>query len=491
MTNKTGNTQAFFNSVADQVENTPDFNSAFSMGKWLSHHLWKNTCGIYRMDRIEIALLNTLADTELKTPEHSNGELHLTSKLYSHGGHTPLLLRVLETAKTTDSPAVLLTDPSATKAAQEILPVGTKLIAPAATLKTKALILWLANQISAARRVILHIHPDDLTAALAVRLAKQKNPRLEVGFMNHADHVFSVGIGAADKIFEISAYGWQLRSQRDSHNISRFIGIPILAKEQDESSAGAKLAISGGAAYKYKPSATISLPKLLSSVLDRNAQLQLLVIGAKWTNSWWWAVKARYWSRLSLAKLLPRTEYQNALGKCSLYIDSAPITGGTAFPEALMRGLAVIGLNEGMIGYSVADKLRVAQCEFSTVATQILSKDPTQTSRQETIRAECKTYHSPLAVRQRIEDAFNNHLSANEPPDFVVPVAVLEFEESWKNKKKLKLSYRAWKTLTLEQQARLLGLFKQYIPGSLGKKYRLLYLLRRMTSPKHSLARTN
>ena len=74
---------------------------------------------------------------------------------------------------------------------------------------------------------MLHIHPNDVACAVAVRFAKRLHPAIEVCFINHADHVFSVGIGAADRVFEISTYGWGLRPMRGTEATSSFIGLPI------------------------------------------------------------------------------------------------------------------------------------------------------------------------------------------------------------------------------------------------------------------------
>ena len=52
------------------------------------------------------------------------------------------------------------------------------------------------------------------------------------------------------------------------------------------------------------------------------------------------------------------------MGKADVYVDSFPITGGTAFPEALLNGKLVAALKNPFQGYSPVDELGSEMCEL-------------------------------------------------------------------------------------------------------------------------------
>ena len=221
--------QDFVNATLAFLGAKEDINEAFAVSEWLATYLWENASGIYRLDQLEETLvaklelkLNDCMMTSIPLP----GELHVATELYRSGGHTPLAANLIRSSHSAVD--VLLTRMEDVQLAADLLQVPNDRIRSAGTvgdmpLRVKALVEVMLQY----DRVILHIHPNDVACAVAVRFAKRLRPAIQVCFINHADHVFSVGIGAADRVFEVSAYASSLRADRRTEAISSFIGLPI------------------------------------------------------------------------------------------------------------------------------------------------------------------------------------------------------------------------------------------------------------------------
>lgn len=414
----------------------PDLPTAIVAGEWLAHYLSSNLCGIYRLDALEEDIVGRLQDI---TPVHSQAtslrpELHVASQLYPHGGHSQLLKTLVGHASS--APDILLTRDGEQGEAARILDIDARRIFQAQGAQVLDRILDMASTMAAYERIVLHIHPEDLPCALALRLARKANPGLRVGLFNHADHSFSVAIGAADVVFEISTYGWSLREARGTVNASTFVGIPIAARghRQPPPDTQEVYALSAGAAYKYKPTSEPRLPDLLGELLDKTRDLGLKLIGPSPEDAWWQPLRKTHGDRLTILAHLPRAEYMAQLTGCSLYIDSHPLTGGTAFPEALLSGLNVVGLKGGTWGFSYADLLRASDRDsFLLNCREILERQPDILAHQETIRQQCLAFHAPSAVLLRMNAALANPDALQSPPQAMLALGLppLMGETNW------------------------------------------------------------
>jgi hypothetical protein len=57
-------------------------------------------------------------------------------------------------------------------------------------------------------------------------------------------------------------------------------------------------------------------------------------------------------------KRMAYQDYLACMKQASVYVDSFPLTGGTAFPEMAIKGLPSFGILSGAHGYSPADQLK-------------------------------------------------------------------------------------------------------------------------------------
>lgn len=413
-----------------------DAETGQQLAHWLATWLWKNTTGIYRLDVLETTLMRKLA---LESPGHlpiscaDREEVHLATEVYAFGGHTALMRHLMQEAPT--PPDVILTGMSDATAAGIRLnvPESRVSVLPPST-DLRAQVMDLAGRLSPYRRVVLHIHPNDLVSALAIRVLRMQAPSVHVQLVNHADHAFSVAIGSAHRILEISRYGWALRGKRGSLQTSSFIGIPITstgARPPFPHPIKAAQFLTGGSSYKFRPINGMSLPAAFARLLQRHRNHRVTAIGPKRGDWWWWPLLARYPGRVKISRLVPKETYQQLVGECTVYVDSHPLLGGTALPEALMRGGLVAGMRGLAWGYSPSDELIsdsvdafILQCE------ELANANPMHLATQRVVRDRCIQFHAPDAVRRRMESSASGHLVV--PPDTTAPMPdPTSMERSW------------------------------------------------------------
>ncbi len=285
------------------------------------------------------------------------------------------------------------------------------------------------------RCLVLHLHPYDVLGAVAVRLVKRFRPDLQVCLVNHADHVFSVGIGVADRVIEISAYGWSLRHKRGTVDKSSFIGLPIPSPIQQRPDAelpsGGQYTLTGGAANKFKPVGGMSLSFALGQRLAK-------AIGPC-GGDWWWPLRHR----------------QYLMG-CTLYVDSYPWLGGTAFLEALMSGCRVAGLDGVAWGYSLADVMRSDDvASFVRDALALVNGEPSALARLAAVRESCIRYHDPAQVRARMDQALDHGTCVEPPEGGWVRSGVETIESAWRRRGRSVLHPRSRSRLVRRDVRRL------------------------------------
>ncbi len=405
--------QHLVDDVLVRLSESQNVESAFALGGWLATLLWKNHSQIYRLDELETTLLEMVPPPLASTPgprESVEAEVHLATEIFRSGGHSPLMAHLIRHA---DRPVkVLLTRMQDTDTAAQVLGVSPHQVQSAGHLTDSVTRLHeLVRQLVANNRVIASLHPNDVLGAVALRMAKRLRSDLQIGFVNHADHVYSAGIGAADTVFEISTYGWSLREVRQTESCASFMGIPIKPHASNQRNAldqGGPSFLSGGSPYKFRPLPGMSLPPVLSNLLASHPDSTLTVLGPKGRDWWWWPLRIQRGGRVRIQPAVPKEQYQQLLNSCTIYIDSHPIPGGTALPEALMAGCDVAGIQGVVWGYSPADELLSPDPQgFLDACKRLLQQDATALTRQEGTRTRCRQLHDPAAVRHRLEAAFS------------------------------------------------------------------------------------
>lgn len=394
----------------------------FIWGHLYGHLLADNHSSLYRDDEFEDKLVEKCIETyqfDCNT-DPVLSELHVISEPLVSGGHTRLMERLISFRGEGDVVVVRATQDVHTKlrVSQDINILC----------KNEGFSLpELVKIISRYKTVFLHIHPQDLLSAVAVGIVKKIKP-IQVIFINHADHIFSFGYRCADVVAEVSYYGYRLSSEQ-RHVNSFFLGIPVNLENLRKIELTAnfttdnKLEIfSAGNRGKYKPNEEHSFQDLIAKILKAIPHANLTVVGPKLiTDWWWWKVKLIYFQRLTILSIMPYEKYLSVLSRAQIYIDSLPMTGGTALPEIRSENILISGVMSGSAGYTPFDITRFDTAElliqalkdlFVTRSGKILDLN----NDIQVIQA-ARSVHSFESVSQRLEDLVaqkSNSLSLKE-----------------------------------------------------------------------------
>jgi hypothetical protein len=196
--------------------------------------------------------------------------------------------------------------------------------------------------------IVLHIHPYDVVPIIAL---SQKVDRPPVIFMNHADHVYWLGVSISDIVAHFRTSGLRLSMARRTIDHKRCailpIPIPPADRRMSQSEAKRKLNLSDtdvvllsiASAYKYKGRSTISFLDAIVPVIKNSANAVLLVVGPdkrdlRLNADPATARRVRLYGKRDDNFLF----YQAA----DIYLDSLPFSSITSLLEAGMFGIPLV-----------------------------------------------------------------------------------------------------------------------------------------------------
>jgi hypothetical protein len=211
------------------------------------------------------------------------------------------------------------------------------------------------------KTVILHIHPDDIYSAVAAALFSKLG--IKVYFYNHSDHSFSFGYFAAEKILEISKYGWVKGVTRGIEHKQTFVGIPIpilaYKTKHDANEINIKGFFSGSAGkfYPWREYNAVNFLNLFFQIPSNSAKVKFYICGPNGQEKIWRNLDDN--ARINIEFLGKRnhSEYMALLSSCDFYLDSFPQGNGTGFVESVMLGMPTFGMDL-LAGCSYADILK-------------------------------------------------------------------------------------------------------------------------------------
>ena len=320
---------------------------------------WCNPSGVFVSGPLEDVLARLGSDLSAPrgaVPTRPVGTrprvLHVATQLYGTGGHTQMLSSWLRLDRARehhvcvtgqdgrdvpDKISRVLAGPDALTLLDDGRP---RLLDRAARLRELAL---------EHDQVVLHVHPNDVVPAIALALAPGEGP--EVLLVNHADHVFWLGVRVADRIVNLRTSGARLNVERRGIPEARnaLLVRPLVMRDRRLSRSAARVELglppdalvvaSAADTYKYGAAGGETLLDVLLPVMRAHPEARLHVAGPEPDGDW--SVLAeqdlgRAWG------LLP--DVHTLLEAADVYVDSHPFSSLTSMLEAAWLDTPVLTL---------------------------------------------------------------------------------------------------------------------------------------------------
>lgn len=376
---------------------------------------------------IEIALIEKVNETnsmsfefEGKTYEDA---LFVISEGYAAGGHTRLMENLSQMIPS--KPTVLITRPTEQSVITRFKKYFEKVIV---CFKDKSnddleYIRSLAKEMVNYEKLILNTHPDDIHTVIACDIAKKLNKHLKVYFVNHADHIATYGVTVSDVWYEISLCGQQLDKYRGilpETQIS-FLGIPInkpksgfLKKVNYNYSAAGNRFLTAASSNKYELDDNATMMPLLDEILTMNSNNRVSIISSGIEfNPFFRKLKKKYPNRVKFHSSLPYDDYIKLSEDTDFYIDSFPMTGGTAFVEQFLNGKPCIGLQTNFYGYTPLDLVKRSTIDETL---ELLTTPPSDGFLNE-LNSKISEVHGFERVEERFLSSLYDDIFSKNPMD--------------------------------------------------------------------------
>lgn len=366
---------------------------------WLLRFAYRNNIA-----NIEIACSNSRLDDNKGFGKKSNDNrtLFIATELLKHGGHTPLLRHLVSAESFSDSVVLC-------RAADKDTGINHLILPHKGSYQRRAEVV--TNYILEHRSIVILPHPDDyFLYTLIVRLPEVV--RSKIVFIDHADHIISPfrGLGLRKMLVRLPAG----ISFSDPVLPVDYLGIPIVPlnlkqEKGSNSKVGTKLIMTSGAPYKFAPRSGRNLvPDTIAALLAKTKCVSAVAVGPRILDTWWIKSRLLNLKRLKIVSKVGRRKYKTFLDIADVFLDSYPVTGGTAFTEALLSGKLVAGPKTALVGYGVADLLRVEIEDLQNYCSLLLKGDKTEMENQERVRVLAAAIHEPSAVAARLQSYINS-----------------------------------------------------------------------------------
>lgn len=322
---------------------------------------WFQHAGVHASPRLE-AVVAGLTPSGVRwrpRPSRRPAVLHVLSQAYQTGGHTRWSDRIIR-ADPGRTHSVLLTSqgqgpvPAWLRASVEASG-GRLVVLPAGT--STARVREVARAAAGFDLVVANLHPNDAAGVAALADPRIRPP---VATLNHADHTFWLGMGAADLLVDFRGTGQELAVRRRGADRDRSavlplpVEIPALAARDDPRRARIREAmgigpdevvlLTAGSAWKLDPQGllgTPSFPEVLAPLVAEDPRLRLFALGPRPDGPW--AAAARL-TGARMQALGTRTDYGDFTLATDLYLDTFPMGSLYSLLEPAALGVPGVSL---------------------------------------------------------------------------------------------------------------------------------------------------
>lgn len=199
--------------------------------------------------------------------------------------------------------------------------------------------------------IVLSIDMNDILPILAFGTKDFERP---VIFLNHADHIYWLGLSISDMIVELSSDGSLFtKTHRGYTKKSYVLPIPIDVCKANKNNNilqkfgindNASIVVSMASAYKYKANAESHFSLLCKSIVEENNNTYFIVIGPSLDEPEWKKVYEETNGLVIAVGILKKKEILEIINKTSLYLDSFPYRSYTSLLEFAACGVPCLSL---------------------------------------------------------------------------------------------------------------------------------------------------
>lgn len=355
--------RAIFLSLVTRAENRlrqRRYDDAAAFAQVAAAYAWHNHSGFFASSRLERVVEDIARAAVPGVPSRRDGRsrdgewpqriAHVLTESLEVGGHTRLAWRWIQ-RDDGRSHSVLLTRPRPTipePLDTSVQASGGQVLTLDGGQRAVRRAHQLRQHLAEVDLAILHVHPSDVVANLALAPHYGRPP---VILVNHADHVFWLGTQAADVFCHIRASGRAVAEERRGIQPGRSAILPIpldpprssVSRRQARQALGCDdetvVLLTVASAYKYEAIDGLGFLDLVTPAILGNTNVTLLAVGPQADGDW----------RLAAAKsggriraLGQRSQLEPLYRAADVYLDSYPMASLTSFTEAGSWGLPLV-----------------------------------------------------------------------------------------------------------------------------------------------------
>jgi hypothetical protein len=273
--------------------------------------------------------------------------------------------------------------------------------------------------------VVLHTHPFDVVPSIALAGLDRSGARPPTILLNHADHLFWIGLSSSDLVLHLRSSGARLSFARRglSPDRSGILPVPLSRAPQPVRredarralgySSGEVLAVSIASGYKFGSTEGGSMLPLLEQAMERCPDLRVLAVGPGDRAEWQAAAKRVAGRIVSFGN---RDDLAAIYGSADIYLDSYPFSSLTSMLEAGQQRIPLLAYSDAgpdadVLGFDdpATEGLAVrarSPAEYVSALEQLVDDPAARLERGRQIAGAIATSHEGQGWRDHLERAY-------------------------------------------------------------------------------------
>ena len=331
------------------------------IAKYYATFCFENRTGTFQDLEFEKELGKISAEYAINTyevKENSNDRtLHVATEVYSSGGHTRVINNWIKfEGKEQD---LLIINSKRSQITDWLK--NTLIVA-----KGKIILLQEKDDLEKAKelfniaknykRIILHVHPNDIIPILAFSNSKI---RRKIYFYNHADHVFWLGLTINKCVLDLTFDGRIMSLKKRGVKNTKVLSIPLEKNIKEEKvvdrnqiyklynlECNSKVIFSMATEYKYNTILKYNffefLEELIPFLIENNTYF--LIAGPSLSKESWKKIYEKSKKRIIPLGIVSKEKVKELWKIVDIYVDSFPLNSYTCLLEAIANNIISVSL---------------------------------------------------------------------------------------------------------------------------------------------------